>query len=75
MLAVSLNPATGDVGTPTLLFRRKDVPRINGGRRINYDVAPDGAHFLIVTPIDRPDALPTTVVLNWLDELAAKVKR
>jgi serine/threonine-protein kinase len=75
VLAASFNPSTGDAGTPTVLFRRKDVGRLSGGRSLGYDVLPDGSRLLVVVPIDRPDALPTTVVLNWLDELKAKVKR
>ncbi len=75
VLAASFNPATGEVGTPTVLFSRKDAGRGGGARTIGYDVTPDGSRFLLVTPIERPDALPTTVVLNWLDELKAKVKR
>ena len=75
VLAAAFNPATGDVGAPSVLFRRKDVARLSGSRGVGYDVLPDGSRFLVVTPIDRPDALPTTVVLNWLDELKAKVKR
>jgi serine/threonine-protein kinase len=74
VLAATFNPSTGDVGTPVMLFRRKDVGRLSGGRSVGYDVLPDGSRFLVVVPIDRPDALPTTVVLNWLDELKAKVK-
>ncbi|HEY3288066.1 MAG TPA: protein kinase [Gemmatimonadaceae bacterium] len=74
VLAASFNSSTGDVGTPTVLFRRKDVGRLSGGRSTGYDALPDGSRFLVVVPIDRPDALPTTVVLNWLDELKTKVK-
>jgi hypothetical protein len=74
VVAATFNPSTGDVGTPSVLFSRKDVARLGGSRSIGYDVLPDGSRFLLVTPIDRPDALPTTVVLNWLDELKAKVK-
>ncbi|MHB1068967.1 MAG: protein kinase domain-containing protein [Gemmatimonadaceae bacterium] len=75
VLAATFNPSTGDVGAPSELFRRKDVARLSGSRGVGYDVLPDGSRFLVVVPIDRPDALPTTVVLNWLDELKAKVKR
>ncbi len=74
VVAATLNPTTGEVGTPFVLFRRKDVARLAGARSIGYDVVPDGSRFLVVTPIDRPDALPTVVVLNWLNELKAKVK-
>jgi hypothetical protein len=74
VLTATFNPSTGDVGTPSVLFRRNDVARLGGARSVGYDVLPDGSRFLVVVPIERPDALPTTVVLNWLDELKAKVK-
>lgn len=50
-----------------------DAGRIN--RTLGYDVAPDGSRFLMVTPVERPGALPVVVVLNWLDELRARVPR
>lgn len=75
VLSVTFDPVTGEVGTPTLLFRKADAGRIGGGRTVGYDVTPDGSQFLMVTPIERPGAQPTIVVLNWLDELQRKVPR
>ena len=72
--AVSFGSATGDVGTPTLLFRKPDAGRLGLGRTYGYDVTPDGSRFLMVVPIERPGAQPTVVVLNWLAQLRAKVK-
>jgi Tol biopolymer transport system component len=75
VLAVSFEPSSGEVGTPTLLFRKPDAGRIGGGRTIGYDVTPDGAQFLMVAPIERPGAQPTIVVLNWFEELRRKATR
>jgi hypothetical protein len=38
-------------------------------------VTPDGSQFLMVTPIERPGAQPTIVVLNWFEELKRKAPR
>jgi hypothetical protein len=75
VFAASFQPATGEVGTPTLLFRKADAGRLGGGRTIGYDVTPDGARFLLVTPVERPDAQSTVVVLDWLDVLRARAPR
>ncbi len=40
-----------------------------------YDVTPDGAQFVRVEPVARPNAQPTVVVLNWFAELKRKVPR
>lgn len=74
VLSASFQPATGEVGTPALLFRKADAGRF-GGDTFGYDVTPDGGRFLLVTPVDRLDAQPTVVVLNWLAELKRKVPR
>jgi serine/threonine-protein kinase len=75
LLAVSFEPATGEVGTPSLLFRKADAGRLGNGRTTGYDVTPDGSQFLLVIPIERPDAQPTVVVLNWVEELRRRVPR
>jgi Tol biopolymer transport system component len=68
VLSVSFDPASGDVGTPALLFRTPDAGRL-GGSTIGYDAAPDGSRFLLVVPVEHPGARATTVVLNWLNHL------
>ncbi len=75
VFAASFNSATGDVGPPTLLFRKADAGRLSAGRTIGYDVTPDGSRFLMVTPVERVGSQPVVVVLHWLDELKAKVPR
>jgi serine/threonine-protein kinase len=75
VLVVTFQPATGEAGTPTLLFRKADAGRLGGGRSVGYDVTPDGSQFLMVTPIERPEAQPIVVVLNWFEELKRRVPR
>ena len=67
--AVPFDPASGEAGTPVLLFRVADAGRTSQGRTVGYDVTPDGSRFLLVAPIERLEATPTVVVLNWFDEL------
>ena len=62
--AVSVDPARGEVGTPAVLFQ---------GRYGEYDATADGNRFLILKPIERPDALPILVWFNWVEELKARV--
>jgi Tol biopolymer transport system component len=75
VLAVSFRPADGEAGPPVQLFVKPDAGRLGQGRTTGYDVTPDGNEFLLVTPIRRPEATPTVVVLNWLDELRRRVPR
>lgn len=42
---------------------------------IGYDVTPDGSRLLMVTPVERPGAQPTIVVLDWLEALKRRVPR
>ncbi|WKW11391.1 protein kinase [Pseudogemmatithrix spongiicola] len=73
--AVSFESTSGEIGTPTLLFRLPDGGRLNGGRTRGYDVTPDGQRFLLIRPIDRPGAAPNVVITNWTDELRKKLPR
>jgi eukaryotic-like serine/threonine-protein kinase len=73
MYAVSFNPASGEIGTPELLFRVQEGGRLSGGRTRGYDVTPDGQRFLLVTPVERPGTAPITVITNWTDELKERL--
>lgn len=42
-------------------------------RSYGYDAMPDGSRFLLVTPISRPDAQPVHVIVNWFEQLNAKL--
>ncbi len=75
VLAAPFQPGTGEAGTPVMLFRKMDSGRLGARRTSGYDVTPDGSEFLMVIANERRDALPTVVVINWIEELKAKVPR
>ena len=76
MMAASFDPQSGEVGPPTMLFRKADAGQLGGtDPTLGYDVTPDGSQFALVVPVERPNAQPTVVVLNWLEELKAKFKQ
>jgi hypothetical protein len=59
------------IGTPATMF---DAHILNGfnvttGFRQQYDVTPDGQHFLVNLPIEEDTPPPITVVLNWMTSL------
>jgi hypothetical protein len=59
IMAVDVKAGTSfQAGTPRRLF---DVPGIINNRR--FAVTPDGQRFLV--PVQKAEALPITVVLNW----------
>ncbi len=72
---VSFDPASGEVGTPTVLFSKPDVGRSGGQRTHGYDVTADGARFAMVLQEPRPDRLPVVVVLNWRQVLREQFGR
>ncbi|HEX9691950.1 MAG TPA: protein kinase [Gemmatimonadales bacterium] len=67
VVAVDVDLERGHVGAETKLFEGP-YPWDRG-----YDVTPDGTRFLMVKQEDRPDALPTLVIMNFFEELKAKV--
>jgi hypothetical protein len=75
MMAAPIAPATGEVGSPSVLFQVPSLIRLGGSRTHSYDVTPDGSRFLIVKPVDRAGVQPTVVALNWFSELKRKVGR
>jgi eukaryotic-like serine/threonine-protein kinase len=75
MYAASFDPATGEVGTPVLLFRAPVGGRLAAGGARSYDVTPDGSRFLLAVPVERPGATPNVVIINWTDELRRRVPR
>jgi hypothetical protein len=72
VMAVDITTQPGFThGTPRKLFEglyRADIVH-------NYDVSPDGQHFLMIKPSEPALAPPTqiNVVLNWTEELKQKV--
>jgi serine/threonine-protein kinase len=75
VMAVSLDLERGQVGPPRLLFAGPYPDNPGWTRPRSYDVSPDGERFLMTKlPADRPRPR-IAVVLNWFDELRAKVPR
>ena len=62
--------ATLTFGTPVTLFRDTFYRGSSVGR--HYDVAPDASRLLMLTAPDAP-VPPIHVVLNWVEELKARV--
>ncbi|MEE8146412.1 MAG: hypothetical protein V3T24_02315, partial [Longimicrobiales bacterium] len=57
-------------GIPRMLFEGTYVE----GGGVQYDVAPDGQRFLMIkTGGETNEAPQITVVLNWFEELRARV--
>ncbi len=70
MMSVAVNPATGEIGTPVRLFGTADVHMDRDGRTFSYDVTPSGDRFLVMRRIERADALPLVVTLNWKPDMS-----
>ena len=66
VLDVQTQPAL-KLGRPRILFDRKGFP--NGTR--DWDVAPDGQHFLIMKESEQAESALSqiNVVQNWFEEL------
>ena len=79
MVAVVETEGEFSAGTPTPLFEDRFVldNAAGGGGNPNYDIAPDGQSFVMVsTPGGATNdtiATPITVVLNWFEELNERV--
>jgi eukaryotic-like serine/threonine-protein kinase len=75
MMSVRVSTTKGFVAEkPTMLFDTKTY--YFGGQGRNYDVTADGQRFVMVKePVSLTRrSLPITVVLNWAEELRAKLK-
>lgn len=57
-------------GNPTKVF---DTRYVTGGTGRPYDVSPDGQRFLMIKAAGTEHAPSMVVVLNWLEELKAKL--
>ena len=75
VLAVDVDPQTGESGPPHVLFEGPYPDNQGWTRPRSYDVSADGERFLLTKlPTDRPH--PRLIVaLNWFDELRARVPR
>ena len=66
-LPVTLRP-TFQAGAPRELFRGQFEPPSTGGNPY-YDVAPDGARFVMLENTDASNQKQVHVVLNWAEEV------
>ncbi len=64
MMAVTVDPASGQLGTPTELFRGDFETDAN-----SYDVTPDGEHFLMLRRATAAEPRQVIIVTNWFKEL------
>jgi eukaryotic-like serine/threonine-protein kinase len=72
LIAVTVDPKTGETGRPTPLFAYPYRPE---GQSWSYDAAADGSRFLMVKL--PPESVPrrVEVVLNWFGELKGGKER
>ena len=64
---------TFSAGTATTLFETRYVSGVSGATGRAYDVSPDGQRFLMIKEAAAAQARTMVVVLNWLEELKAKL--
>jgi serine/threonine-protein kinase len=75
VVAVAIDPATGAVGSPRVLFSGPYVDNPGWTRPRSYDVTADGLRFLMTRTPPDPPRPRILLVLNWFEELLAKVPR
>jgi hypothetical protein len=75
VMAVAIDLATGASGPPRVLFSGPYPDNPGWTRPRSYDVTPDGGRFLMTRlPNERPRP-KVMIVLNWFQELLARVPR
>lgn len=73
LMAVAFDPVSGAVGAPECVITgRPDLLRTPQGNP-NYDVSPDGRRFLMIQQVVGSGPIDLQVVLNWDEELRARV--
>ena len=72
MMAVTVDPASGQLGTPAELFRG-DLE--GDGLLGNYDATPDGERFLMLRRAPGADPRQVIIVTNWFKELRRLVPK
>ena len=73
VMAVTIDLATGASGPPRVLFSGPYPDNPGWTRPRTYDVTADGERFLLTKLPGQQPRPRVTVVLNWFDELRAKV--
>jgi Tol biopolymer transport system component len=74
VMAVNLDLQNGRIGQPVALFGGPYLDNPGWTRPRSYDVSRDGERFLL-TRVGEPPRPRIAVVLNWFDELRARVPR
>jgi len=70
MMVVTVATDTGfHAGIPEILFEGNFVLENFDSGATNYDVTPDGQHFLMIKAIEEEVAGQINVILNWFEEL------
>jgi eukaryotic-like serine/threonine-protein kinase len=75
VMAVTTDLKSGTSEAPTMLFAGPYLDNPGWTRPRSYDASRDGERFLMVRPTGGQPRPRITVVLNWFDELRAKVPR
>jgi eukaryotic-like serine/threonine-protein kinase len=73
VMAVSIDLANGTSGPPRVLFAGPYPDNPGWTRPRSYDVTPDGSRFLMTRLPGEQSPPRIVVVLNWFEELQAKV--
>jgi hypothetical protein len=74
MMAVSvITQPTFSAGKASMLFEGPYLP--SPGTHPNFDVSPDGQHFLMLKASEQehPAATQINIVLNWFEELKRRM--
>jgi Tol biopolymer transport system component len=75
VMAVTIDLATGASGPPRVLFSGPYPDNPGWTRPRSYDVTPDGERFLLTKLPGEQPRPRIMVVLNWFEELRARVPR
>jgi serine/threonine-protein kinase len=73
VMVVGVDLVHGGSGPPRVLFAGPYPDNPGWTRPRSYDVTPDGQQFLMMKRTGTPTQPEIVVVLNWFEELAAKV--
>ncbi len=67
LMSVTVDPATGELGAPTVIFEGEYLYSIREAR--SYDVSSDGERFLMVKRPPENAPRQIVIVTNWFQEL------
>jgi len=73
VMAVTVEPATGEVGTATTLFAGPYPDELNWSSPRSWDVTPDGQRFLLLRRPTGAVRRQVVVVTGWWQELRARM--